>query len=96
MNDLPLTRSASVFFRLKGRENFLAKFCLKCLVCCLWCFEKILQFLTSNAYIEIGEMTKIDKKFLRNVLLWTVYVFQNVSRPVKVIRWHSGTEIITF
>nr|KAG5709578.1 hypothetical protein BaRGS_001628 [Batillaria attramentaria] len=40
--------------RLKGRENFLAKFLLKCLVCCLWCFEKVLKFINSNAYIEIA------------------------------------------
>ncbi|KAK7100735.1 choline transporter-like protein 1 [Littorina saxatilis] len=40
--------------RLKGSENFLAKFVLKCMICCLWCFEKILKFINSNAYIEIA------------------------------------------
>ncbi|KAL8610617.1 hypothetical protein ACOMHN_006336 [Nucella lapillus] len=40
--------------RLSGKENFMVKFCLKCLACCLWCFEKILKFISSNAYIEIA------------------------------------------
>lgn len=40
--------------RLKGKENFIAKFLLKCLICCLYCFEKILKFINSNAYIEIA------------------------------------------
>lgn len=40
--------------RLKGRGNAIAKFLLKCMICCLWCFEKILKFINSNAYIEIA------------------------------------------
>ncbi|XP_071117793.1 choline transporter-like protein 1 [Haliotis cracherodii] len=40
--------------RLKGAENFVAKFFLKCLGCCLWCFEKFLKFLNDNAYIQIA------------------------------------------
>lgn len=27
---------------------------LKCCQCCLYCFEKILKYVTRNAYIEIG------------------------------------------
>ncbi|XP_076462670.1 choline transporter-like protein 1 [Babylonia areolata] len=40
--------------RLNGKQNFVAKFFLKCLTCCLWCFEKILKFINANAYIEIA------------------------------------------
>ncbi|XP_005105171.2 choline transporter-like protein 1 [Aplysia californica] len=40
--------------RLSGSENLVAKVFLKCLTCCLWCFEKILKFLTAQAYIQIA------------------------------------------
>lgn len=30
------------------------KFCIKCVQCCLWCFEKCLKFLNRNAYIEVA------------------------------------------
>ena len=31
---------------------------LKCIQCCLWCFEKCMKFLNKNAYIEIGEFCR--------------------------------------
>ncbi|KAK3770327.1 hypothetical protein RRG08_029980 [Elysia crispata] len=40
--------------RLSGSKNTVAKYILKCLTCCLWCFEQILKFLTANAYIQIA------------------------------------------
>ncbi|XP_041359407.1 choline transporter-like protein 1 isoform X2 [Gigantopelta aegis] len=40
--------------RLSGASNMIAKFFLKCMGCCLWCFEKFLKFLNSNAYIQIA------------------------------------------
>ncbi|PVD23520.1 hypothetical protein C0Q70_16792 [Pomacea canaliculata] len=40
--------------RLKGSSSLPAKFLLKCMICCLWCFENVLKFLSSNAYIEIA------------------------------------------
>lgn len=40
--------------KLKGSENEVAKFLIKCLKCCFWCLEKILRFITKNAYIMMG------------------------------------------
>eukprot|EP00058_Branchiostoma_floridae_P004452 XP_002589940.1 hypothetical protein BRAFLDRAFT_127837 [Branchiostoma floridae] len=40
--------------RLKGRAGEVADFCLRCLACCLWCFEKVLKFINRNAYIMIA------------------------------------------
>lgn len=40
--------------KLKGTENPVAKFLLKCLKCCFWCLEKVLKFLNKNAYIIIA------------------------------------------
>lgn len=48
-------------FFLKMLESYLqnhtgkcADTVLKCCQCCLYCFEKILKYLSRNAYIEIG------------------------------------------
>lgn len=30
------------------------RFMFKCVQCCLWCFEKVLKFITRNAYIVIA------------------------------------------
>ncbi|XP_077991866.1 choline transporter-like protein 1 [Glandiceps talaboti] len=40
--------------KLHGAENKLLQYILKCLQCCLWCFEKFLKFINRNAYIEIA------------------------------------------
>ncbi|XP_076455047.1 choline transporter-like protein 2 isoform X2 [Babylonia areolata] len=40
--------------KLKGSENPAAKFFIKCLKCCFWCLEKLLKFITKNAYIMIA------------------------------------------
>lgn len=40
--------------KTKDSQNSVAKFIMKCLKCCLWCFEKCLKFLNRNAYIEIA------------------------------------------
>ncbi|XP_060069733.1 choline transporter-like protein 2 [Ylistrum balloti] len=40
--------------KLKGTENAVGKFLLKCLKCCFWCLEKCLKFLTKNAYIMVA------------------------------------------
>ncbi|XP_067662583.1 choline transporter-like protein 4 isoform X1 [Haliotis asinina] len=37
--------------KLKGSENPVAKFFLKCLKCCFWCLEKFIKFINKNAYI---------------------------------------------
>ncbi|XP_013398047.1 choline transporter-like protein 1 isoform X2 [Lingula anatina] len=38
--------------KLRGRTSKIVDFLLKCLMCCLWCFEKILKYINRNAYIE--------------------------------------------
>ncbi|XP_044756952.1 choline transporter-like protein 1 [Coccinella septempunctata] len=40
--------------KLKGREGSCARSVLRCCQCCLYCFEKILKYLTRNAYIEVA------------------------------------------
>lgn len=40
--------------RLKGSENGVSKCLFRTCQCCLYCFEKILKYLTRNAFIEIG------------------------------------------
>ncbi|XP_006823430.1 choline transporter-like protein 2 [Saccoglossus kowalevskii] len=40
--------------KLKGSENKVAKFLLKCMKCCFWCLEKFMKFLNKNAYIMIA------------------------------------------
>lgn len=40
--------------KLKGSENDVAKFILKCLRCCFWCLEKFLRYINKNAYILIA------------------------------------------
>ncbi|XP_064606234.1 choline transporter-like protein 1 [Liolophura sinensis] len=40
--------------KIRGKVGCVAVFCLKCLRCCLWCFEKALKFLNRNAYIVMA------------------------------------------
>ncbi|CAH1786106.1 unnamed protein product [Owenia fusiformis] len=40
--------------KLKGSENRIAKFFMKCLKCFFWCLEKFMRFLNKNAYILIA------------------------------------------
>uniref|UniRef100_A0A8C6UE27 Choline transporter-like protein n=1 Tax=Neogobius melanostomus TaxID=47308 RepID=A0A8C6UE27_9GOBI len=39
---------------LKGAQNNVAQFLLKCLKCCFWCLERFIKFLNRNAYIMIA------------------------------------------
>lgn len=39
---------------LRNREGKIVNCLLKCCHCCLYCFEKILKYLTRNAYIEVA------------------------------------------
>ncbi|KAJ1528839.1 hypothetical protein ONE63_007213 [Megalurothrips usitatus] len=40
--------------KLKGSENSVSKCLFRSCQCCLYCFEKILKYLTRNAFIEIA------------------------------------------
>uniref|UniRef100_H2Z3L8 Choline transporter-like protein n=1 Tax=Ciona savignyi TaxID=51511 RepID=H2Z3L8_CIOSA len=39
---------------LKGKESKMVKFILKCMACCLACFEKLLKYVSRNAYICVA------------------------------------------
>ena len=38
----------------KAGADSIAGYIIKCLVCCMWCFKKCMQFINRNAYIEIN------------------------------------------
>ena len=68
--------------RLRGKTHPVAIFLLKCLKCCIWCFEKFLKFLNTNAYIEIGKASWLFMwwcfillKFLNTCSLWSSLLF---------------------
>merc|ERR1719356_666689 len=37
-----------------AQKNRLLVLILKCVQCCIWCFEKCVQFLNKNAYIQVA------------------------------------------
>ncbi|XP_071489163.1 choline transporter-like protein 2 isoform X2 [Diadema antillarum] len=41
-------------YQLKGKENKVAKFILRCMKCCFYCLEKFMKFINKNAYILIA------------------------------------------
>jgi len=46
---------ATLQFYLKGHEGVISKCLFRTCQCCLYCFEKILKYLSRNAYIETGK-----------------------------------------
>eukprot|EP00435_Cladocopium_sp_Y103_P051928 s261_g16.t1 len=42
----------------KAQKNKVMALVLRCLRCCIWCFEKCVKFLNKNAYIQIALMGK--------------------------------------
>jgi len=42
----------------KAQQNRVMEYVLKCVQCCIYCFEKCLKFLTKNAYIQIAILGK--------------------------------------
>ena len=50
--------------QLRGRGDVQwAKYALKCCGCCLWCLEKVIKFLTKNAYIMICKYEVATAKY---------------------------------
>ncbi|PNF24373.1 Choline transporter-like protein 1 [Cryptotermes secundus] len=43
---------AAIQYQLKGQENAVSRCLFRTCQCCLYCFEKILKYLSRNAYIE--------------------------------------------
>lgn len=67
--------------KLKGSENPVAKFFLKCLKCCFWCLEKFLRFLNRNAYIMIAIH---GRNFCLSAKKAFMLILRNVVRVVVV------------
>uniref|UniRef100_A0A671UQ53 Choline transporter-like protein n=1 Tax=Sparus aurata TaxID=8175 RepID=A0A671UQ53_SPAAU len=40
--------------KLKGVDNSLSRFIMHCLKCCFWCLEKLLRYMSHNAYIMVA------------------------------------------
>jgi solute carrier family 44 protein 1 (choline transporter-like protein) len=47
---------ATIQSQLKGHENMISRCLFRTCQCCLYCFEKILKYLSRNAYIETGNL----------------------------------------
>jgi len=78
---------------------------LKCLQCCIWCFEKCLKFLNKNAYIQTALLgtnfcTSAKKAFyliFRNLARFgTMAVLGTVIRAIGIICIVSGTAVIGY
>ncbi|KAM8850079.1 choline transporter-like protein 5-A isoform 2-T2 [Spinachia spinachia] len=40
--------------KLRGVDNSLSRFILRCLQCCFWCLEKVIRYMNHNAYIMVA------------------------------------------
>ncbi|XP_013392467.1 choline transporter-like protein 2 isoform X2 [Lingula anatina] len=67
--------------KLKGSENQVAKFFLKCLKCCFWCLEKFMKFLNKNAYILIAVYGKNFCTSAKNAFF---LIMRNIVRVVVI------------
>ncbi|XP_022324457.1 choline transporter-like protein 2 isoform X2 [Crassostrea virginica] len=67
--------------KLKGKENPVAKFFIKCLKCCFWCLEKFLKFLNKNAYILIAAHGKNFCTSAKNAFM---LIMRNIVRVVVI------------
>lgn len=68
--------------KLKGSENRVAQFILCCLQCCLYCFQKLLEFISKRAYIMIAIECKIG--FCRGAKEALKLIIRNILRMVAV------------
>ncbi|ESP04362.1 hypothetical protein LOTGIDRAFT_136300, partial [Lottia gigantea] len=67
--------------KLKGSENPVAKFLMKCLKCFFWCLEKFLKFLNKNAYIMCAVYGKNFCISAKNAFM---LILRNVVRVVVI------------
>lgn len=86
----------------QAQKNRVMVLVLKILQCCIWCFEKCVQFLNKNAYIQIALLgkpfcTSAKKAFfliLRNALRFgTVAVLGNIIHGIGFLCIISGTTV---
>lgn len=67
--------------KLKGSENRIAKFFLKCLKCCFWCLEKVMKMINKNAYILIAVYGKNFCTSAKNAFM---LIMRNIIRVAVV------------
>ncbi|KAL3869721.1 hypothetical protein ACJMK2_042370 [Sinanodonta woodiana] len=67
--------------KLKGRTSKIVDLMLKMLQCCLWCFEKFLQYINRNAYIEIAIY---GKSFCESARKAFILIVNNALRVVAI------------
>ncbi|XP_052789290.1 choline transporter-like protein 2 isoform X2 [Mya arenaria] len=67
--------------KLKGSENPVASFIMKCLKCCFWCLEKFIRFLNRNAYIMVAIH---GKNFCSSAKTAFLLIMRNVVRVLVV------------
>ncbi|XP_070531870.1 choline transporter-like protein 2 [Ptychodera flava] len=76
--------------KLKGSENKVAEFFLKCMKCCFWCLEKFMKFLNKNAYILIAVYGKNFCTSAKNAFM---LLMRNI---VRVVVLNKITDFIFF
>ncbi|XP_077986585.1 choline transporter-like protein 2 [Glandiceps talaboti] len=76
--------------KLKGSENRVAKFFLKCLKCCFWCLEKFMKFINKNAYILVAVYGKNFCTSAKNAF------FLLMRNIVRVVVLNKITEFVLF
>jgi len=69
--------------KLKGRESLIARFVLRCCICCLWCLEKFMKFINKNAYIMIAIY---GKNFCRSAANAFQLLVRNFVRAIVLDR----------
>merc|ERR1712014_188487 len=89
----------------QAQKNRVMVLILKCVQCCIWCFEKSIQFLNKNAYIQTALMgtnfcTSAKKAFfliLRNALRFgTMAVLGSVIHGIGFICIMAGTAVVGY
>lgn len=88
-----------------AQKNRLLVLILKCVQCCIWCFEKCVQFLNKNAYIQIALLghnfcTSAKKAFyliLRNALRFgTIAILGSAIHAIGFVCIMSGTTVVGY
>jgi len=58
-------------------KNVLIKYLFKCLACCLWCFEKCVKYVSTNAYILVAMK---GKSFCSSAVEAVGIIIRNIAR----------------
>eukprot|EP00516_Mucochytrium_quahogii_P001219 CAMPEP_0203758880 /NCGR_PEP_ID=MMETSP0098-20131031/11758_1 /ASSEMBLY_ACC=CAM_ASM_000208 /TAXON_ID=96639 /ORGANISM=" , Strain NY0313808BC1" /LENGTH=578 /DNA_ID=CAMNT_0050651531 /DNA_START=156 /DNA_END=1892 /DNA_ORIENTATION=- len=80
------------------KDNSMIKIVVMMLQCCLWCFEKILKYITQNAYIMVA---MYGCSYCQGAKLAVEYMLKNIGRVGvvnfvnRLISWLSILVIVT-